>query len=395
MKKLTLTLLVLICALCCALGLAACDNDGDSQMIWLYVAQSGETPSGTSTTYTVKYGETPDLSTYKLYGHYDKNDDREISRTDEKLSVKYYYIPFGGYDTDKKEMSALPTELLAGIYTIEYVYDGNAELKAEVDINVERAQKGAFSVQPVKSTWYGNEKTPNVIVKNPKGMTVSADEHGSVDKKSDDSNGYYFLYYIKKSVYDSLTEAQKTDYEFMQNYMSEYGNKGEYNAGSYLPEYNDILRVGDWMIFALIDNTHNYWNVVTPATQITVRDSIVERTFTFQSMVLQDMNGNVITDSDNEYVGMTDNLNTANQGKTVICKANGEIRGTVDFGGGVFNELSAEEVFTYEKSENYVSIRLENDYAGEGNLSGNTLTVKILLSTNQQSYYWVITFNAL
>lgn len=393
-KKLLLIALTLVCAIACACSLAACGDD-TPKVNGIMIVPTGEQPDVTKQhdrVYTeITYGETPDLLFYKLYLYYNNGDTKELALSDEKLTVAYSYSGFN--TTESKTMENLPDKWIAGYYSIAYTYDGksDSQYKATANIGVNWAQSGAFGVQLTKSTWFDNEKSPNVILKNPKGLTVT--NVGSIDavEKSDDSDGCYYLRYVEKQVYDTFTEAQKTDYEFLEN-----------NSDMQIYVADMEFPVGEYMLFAMIDRTYNYDSVVTPAVKITVKDTIIERTFTFGNMVLKDGSGNVLTDENDdeygEYVTMTTAMNTSNTGKTVICKANGEVRGTVDFGGGAFDELIDEDVYKYIKNGANVTIgtgSLDSGALtgiGEGVLSGNTFTLTMPIYGT--AYEWVVTFTA-
>lgn len=389
-KKITALILALACALCCAFALTACGGE-TPKVNGLLIAKTGESPnpgSVASVTTTVTYGQTPDLNFYKLYLSYTNGDTKELDRNDPKLTVKYYRYASGS----DNEIDELPTEYLAGLYTVQYVYDGNEDYKAKAYINVSRAVSGAFSVLPAKTLWYDDENMPSVTLRNPQGLTVERDEDGSVAAKNDDTNGLFYFYHIKKSAYDDLTAEQRTDYEFIRDYVSDHRD----DAGSFDPRYEYDLPVGEYMIFAEVYSTHNYEKLITPAVEVTVKSAIVERTFTLQSIVLQDYNHDPVTDPDNEMVEMTENFDTNNRGNTVVCKANGEVRGTVDFGAGPFDELAEDEVYTYylNGTDEIVILKIEDGvetYAGQGKKVGNTLTVELVVQA-ESTYYWIVTF---
>jgi len=105
----------------------------------------------------------------------------------------------------------------------------------------------------------------------------------------------------------------------------------------------------------------------------------------------------VLNDENNEdygeYVTMAENLNTSNVGKTVIFKANGEVRGSVDFGGGAPDDFSGENICKYLINGTNVTIGTGSNDAlsvlGDGVLSGNTFTLTISING---IYKFVITF---
>lgn len=392
-KKIILTLIGVVCALCCAFGLVACGNDPAPRPLYLLVSETGEQPNygEHNININITYGEKPDLTKYKLYLNYSNGEIKPLDFNDDKLQVKYSYMPF---HTDvETPIDKLPDEYLAGTYTIEYTYDTltDFEQQAKVYIAVNQAERGAFKVRPTKTTWYENENTPNVVLTNPKNLTVTYVQNSDDTQwQTNDGNGNYELYYIKKTAYDNFTDEQKTDYEFIYNFYSTDSVKTEHEIWPYYSGHPGF-EPGEYMLFAIIDKTHNYWNVVSSAVKITVKEVFVGRTFTFQSMVLQDGDGNPVTDTGNEYVAMTESMNTSNQGKTVICQENGEVRGTVDFGNGAFDELTGDDVYNYSYYDTSIFYLINANGAAiaEGKLSGNTLTLKMELST---ALYWVITF---
>ena len=378
-KKITLALLAVCCALCCAFGIVGCGNDDNNNVNGLLIAKTGETPKDTSKALLVQttYGETPDLD-YKLYASYKNGDKKEIALDDSKLKVEYSYYEYNS-EGDVK-IDELPEKMLAGQYSIRYFYDGNKDHKAVVNITVNRAESGAFVVQPQKSVLYTNEDVPSVTLKNHDGAVVQYADSLSDELNSDDSNGEYELRYVVKSIYDGFTSAQKTDYEFL------YDN----NSVRYFGQNTTFDTVGNYMLLGLVKKTHNYSHVVTPAVELTVSDAFIERTFTCQSVVLVDGDGDVVSDEDNEYVGMAQSFNEGNQGKTVILKTNGEVRGTVDFGGGEFNEMPDDEVYLYSRSNDKIFIDTQDGTRiGEGKKTGNTLVVKLSVSDD---YYFLATF---
>lgn len=385
-KKFIPLIMTLVCAIACAFGLAACNSVNGNKIKSLCVAKTGEQPEGTRLNVNITYGETPDLG-YKLYLCYENGDNKEIPLTDEKLTVRYSYCELNSETC--KTIEKLPEEYLTGTYTVCYTYDGNSELNACVNINISRSEGCAFSIQPAKTTWYAEQKTPDVILKNPKGSSVKCRQEGE-GLQPNDTNGNYSLYIIKKAVYDTFTETQKTDYGYIDEFFSADSKKTEHDIWIYCTDVECGADVGEYMLFAAVSSTYNYAKSVTPAVKMSVKDSFVERTFTFQSIVLKDNKDNVLTDTDNEYVAMTESMDAENQGKTVICKANGEVRGTVDLGNGVFDELTVEEVFRYSAVGSRLSILTQEDeLVGSGDLSGNTLTLEVPIDG---TFRWVITF---
>lgn len=284
MKKKLFTLIVaFVCAITCALGLAACNNGNSAKIDHLYVTDGTNNDFAGQTTYNIaiNYGETLDLTKYKLFLHYTNNDTKEILRNDEKLSVKYYSFA----DDEYKEITALPDDMIRGDYKIEYIYDEQAELKTAVNIGVSQAQSGNFTVQPILTTWQSEGTRSKVIVRNPKGSEVK-DEwiyedagNGATTgypkpiEKTNDTDGHYTLYLFEKSVYDGYTEAQKKDYQFLYDYWAQdNNNESEHKVYAYHNEDDNFVSAsaGDYMLLALIDETYNYDNIVTPAVQITV-----------------------------------------------------------------------------------------------------------------------------
>ena len=285
MKKITLTLLALVCALCCALGLAACNNGNSAKIDFLYITDGTNNDFAGQTTLNIatSYGEALDLTKYKLFLHDTNNDTKEVLRTDEKFTVKYYTFS----DDEYKEITALPDDMIKGDYKIEYVFgakaeqmDENYEYKAAVNISVLQTQSGNFTVQPILTTWQTGSTRSKVIVRNPKGAEVKNEwvnngNGGSSPKpveKTNDTDGDYTLYLFEKSVYDGFTEAQKKDYQFLYDYWYQDNKDSEHKVYVYFNEDDNFVSAtaGKYMLLACIRETYNYLNIVTPAVQITV-----------------------------------------------------------------------------------------------------------------------------
>ena len=283
MKKITLTLLALVCALCCALGLAACNNGNSAKIDFLYITDGTNNDFAGQTTLNIatSYGEALDLTKYKLFLHDTNNDTKEVLRTDEKFTVKYYTFS----DDEYKEITALPDDMIRGDYKIDYgakgeQMDENYEYKAAVNISVLQTQSGNFTVQPILTTWQTGSTRSKVIVRNPKGAEVKNEwvnngNGGSSPKpveKTNDTDGDYTLYLFEKSVYDGFTEAQKKDYQFLYDYWYQDNKDSEHKVYVYFNEDDNFVSAtaGKYMLLACIRETYNYLNIVTPAVQITV-----------------------------------------------------------------------------------------------------------------------------
>ena len=287
-KKFLITLSALIFAVTCAFGLAACGNDSPAKIDFLYITDGTNNDFAGQTTLNIatSYGEALDLTKYKLFLHDTSNDTKEVLRTDEKFTVKYYTFS----DDEYKEITALPDDMITGSYKIEYVYnekaelkaDANYELKAAVLINVTQAESGNFTVHPILKTWQSQGTRSKVIVRNPKGAEVKNEwvdidgNGGSIPKpveKTNDTDGNYTLYLFEKSVYDGFTEAQKKDYQYLYNYWEQDNkNASEHKVYAYFNEDDNLVSAaaGEYMLLAVINETYNYLNIVTPAVQITV-----------------------------------------------------------------------------------------------------------------------------
>lgn len=278
MKKKLFTLIVaFVCAVTCAFGLAACNNDNAAKIDHFYVTDgtNNDFPGATFYNIQIEYGETPDLSKYKLFLHYTNGDTKEIMRNDEKLSVNYYNFT----DDDYQKVTALPDDMIKGDYKIEYVFgakaeqmDENYEYKAAVNISVVQSQSGNFTVQPILTTWQSQGTRSKVIVRNPKGAEVKSNGGTTFCEKTNDTDGYYVLYLFKKSVYDGFTEAQKKDNQFLDDYWANDNNNSEHKVNAYFNEEDNFVSVtaGEYILLASIGVTYNYRNIVTPAVQITV-----------------------------------------------------------------------------------------------------------------------------
>lgn len=279
MKKKLFTLIVaFVCAVTCAFGLAACNNDNAAKIDDFYVTDgtNNDFPGQTTLNIETSYGEALDLSKYKLFLHYTNGDTKEIMRNDEKLSVNYYNFT----DDDYQKVTALPDDMITGSYKIEYVFgakaeqmDENYEYKAAVNISVLQAQSGNFTVQPILTTWQSEGTRSKVIVRNPKGAEVKSNGGTTFCEKTNDTDGYYVLYLFKKSVYDGFTEAQKKDNQFLDDYWAQDNdNKSEHEVYAFFDDDENFVRAsaGEYILLASIGVTYNYRNIVTPAVQITV-----------------------------------------------------------------------------------------------------------------------------
>ncbi len=385
-KKLIPLIMALVCSTACVFSLAACGGESGPKLDSLRIAKTGEQPDDPhNVTTEITYGETPDLSVYKLYLYYSNGDTEDIATNNDKITVKYSYLKKYGLADDRTEIENLPTEWVTGSYTIEYTYDGKTDYnyKAKVIIAVVPAKSGAFRVYPTKTTWYEDENASQVTLRNPNGLAVE-NVHNIYDANAkNDTNGIFSLCYMQKAKYDSLTEEQKTDFEYLDSLNDD--------VHSYFSDGQ--LEAGEYMLFAMVNDTYNYEDIVTSAVKLTVKDSIIERTFTFQDIVLKDSAGNTVTDDTIEFVATTENLKTANVGKTAICKANGEVRGTVDFGNGTFDSLTSEEVYHYIKhnpTEVVIVAQQGGVQIAECVLNGNTLTMTMEIP--ETTYKWIVTY---
>lgn len=289
-KKFLPVVLALICAIACVVGLAACGGN-TAKIDFLYITDGTNNDFAGQTTLNIatSYGEALDLTKYKLFLHDTNNDTKEVLRTDEKFTVKYYSLSDGDY----KEITALPDDMIRGVYKIEYVYnektelkaDASYELKAAVLISVYYSQSGNFTVQPTLTTWQSEGTRSKVIVRNPKGAEVKNEwvvedlGNGATAsspkpiEKTNDTDGHYTLYLFEKSVYDGFTEAQKKDYQFLYDYWADDNdNASEHKVYAYFNEDDNWVNAsaGKYMLLAVIDETYNYLHIVTPAVQITV-----------------------------------------------------------------------------------------------------------------------------
>lgn len=210
-KRVLIIVAALICALSCVVGLVACGG-GDAKIDMFYVSDGVNIePSGGGLSVEVEYGQKPDLSKYALFLHYSDNSKKEISPSDGKVSVKYYYSPTGAFDNGE-EISALPSDMNRGGYTVEYTYDGNADLKARLLISVYQAEGGNFTLRLARSTVYDNELQPAVSLLNPNNLHMEKAENIMSDDllaKNDTQYREIGYYAIPETVYAGLTDTQK------------------------------------------------------------------------------------------------------------------------------------------------------------------------------------------
>lgn len=384
-KKIILALLAIVCAFCCVFGLAACTNN-NKEFVGLVAASSDDLSEKTNYIELgqYSYGEdakiNADLSLLKFYKYYsDGTTGEEVSVSE--LDAIYDY---GGDSSSNKPK---PDKYYARSgnterYSITYSMTG-VKNPVQVVFEVEPATSGNFSISLSKTQWKYGEDLPTVTLNNPAGLPVQHIEDavdGIVTK--DDTNGAYDVCYVEKDIYDTFTAQQKTDLNYFLT-----GGDGEFECKRF---DRTTPADGEYMLFGMIYNTHNYMQIVTPAVKFTVQNAIIERTFTFNSIIVQDSSGNPVNDTENEFVYMALSMNTANQGTTVICKTNGEVRGTVDFGGGEFDSLSDQEVYKYEKTdENKIALKQGSSVVGEGVLIDNLFTLKMPID---EDYCFIITF---
>lgn len=378
-KKIISVALASVCAATCAVALSACADKDRHKVVELSVALSDDPHNGSnSANKTIYYGETPDWNFYKLYVRYSNGDTEEIPATDGNLTVKYSFL--GQHTSSTSEITALPDKVVAGTYTIEYTYEGVSN-KASAHLYVAQATNGAFTVKPTVSTWYSNAKSPSATVVGPQGAPVTeVDEATGVLTDNDTTGTVLNIKYVEKSVYDGLTEAQKTDYDYM--FALE-------NSHYFEPNRDFIYEAGEYVLYATAFQTYNYRHIVTPGVPFTVKDPFVERPFTLQNIVVRDVDGNEVTDPDNEYVNMAAAMKESNRGKTIIFKSNGEVGGTADIEGlsayrtdigGVEPDLYA-VIYLMSDGENVV---------GTGRLTGKTLTLEMPI---QYGFYFVMTLS--
>ena len=397
MKKVILAGLTAICALGCACGLIAC-KDSEPRLVGMLIQEAGGEPtSGDLHLDDLVYGDTPVLD-YKLYLNYSDGSKKEVTTADKKLSVEYYFNDF--YKPDREKINALPDKYVAGAYYIEYKYDGREDVTQTVTINVARVENGAFSVEFAETEWfYGADSYPAINVKNPNGDVVQ--KNTSEDATyflANDTVGNYRIFAIQKSAYDGLTIEQKADHDAMFDFIVEHMSATDGEVDEIGSEGLSAIPVGEYVFFAEV-NTHNYVNGMGFSAPVTVKHPIIERTFTFQSIKLY-YNGQEITEEtadehDAEWLYITENMREANLGATVICKANGKVRGTADFGAGVFDAMPENEAYGYSCTiyDEGTSLSIKDPstdtFLGTGMLVGKTLTLTVNI---YGAYTWDIIF---
>lgn len=179
---------------------------------------------------------------------------------------------------------------------------------------------------------------------------------------------------------------------------------------------------------SLTDRTNYVWSDGTTADVvkevIIAGDDVTGKTLKFADWKTLDVNGNAVTDEENDFVGMATELRAKNLGlvdadgnpvdaesavpSTVIAQSDGTVSGTCDFGGGTFEQLITNGepfYYTYDaRRENTVEIfAKESDVVVDesklvGNLVGNTLTLKMRIYQTDENdqpvaeFIWVLTF---
>lgn len=407
-----------VCAIGCAVGLIGCGEEetGGKNVGGIYITDGVNNDYNGNVNYNIQstYGQSVDLDGYKVLVHYSDNSYGELNRTDPKLSVAYSYLK--DYAPERESIAALPQKMLTGTYYIEYTYDGNSSYKAEVSISVSPADGGNFTVRTGKSNWYYNESAPAVTLVNPSGATVEEQAEGealSADDVNYSGTDVNRFIAVDKERYDALTAEQKSDYDYMSDFIFGSGNENNYFFYSGGQKY--ALPVGEYMVFAFIGRTYNYIDIVTAAVPITVKEFFVGRKLYFQSIVLQDASGNTLTDENDanygEYVTGTAQVGAANAGKYVVCNSEHYVRGTVNFGDGVFDDLTAAQAYVY--TFNYVEFSsigtldiMADGTVGDDSVGGtlvasgsydgrtNELVVDMPVPGSNDALHWIVTFVA-
>ncbi len=412
-RKIVLSLLSLVCVFCCAFALAACggnENDTGVSPNTMLIAKVGEEPNLSDPynsgydKHSITYGESFVVPEYNCYLYYYDGDVKLVDVNDSRFKVTYFYQGRG--TSEPVQLNEFPEKFLVGRYEAMYEYRCNADfpLRNIVEIEVAAANSGDFKVETEKAVWHTNDEIPNIVLKNPDGtpVTYTGFTTNSSNYAEDDSNGFYRIYYIDKEIYDTFTDEEKTDYDFMNGLWA----TGQ--AKSYNPNYSENAKipVGNYVMYAEISQTHNYRLLYALGTEITVKDSFIDRTFRWDSFVLQDADGNLVADEDNPFMSDPDDdvisgkweyYNLNNQGLTLICEKGSRctVGGTVflnEFEVGI--QTNEDVIVHYSSTVDTVTMQNNQGFSATGVLVGNTLTLTIADRNLDTKYYWVATLTA-
>ncbi len=391
-KKVILTLLGLVCALCCAVGLAACSNKECIGIVASY---------GTSEkTYSIDlgdyvYGEddkiSADLAKVKFYKHFDDGSDEEISVS--KLNVKRT-SSVNGEDISENGKYYCSNGYSVW-YSIEYSLSDTVN-KVQVTFDVEPATRDDFSITLSKAQWKHGEKSAAVTLKDSNGTVMQYNEIGTDMKKDDTDYSGMNLYALPKSTYDALSEENKKNYE---RFTTTEDNDANPNYGynkyfgktlkDYRPDVGHLqmtLSAGEYVLIACVGNTNNYNKIVCAAPfTVTAPDSPIGKTFVLTDVkAIPYADGAFEAPSQETVDAIAAKLKADNLNKTAICAADGKVTGTCNLGVGAFDGLTGDDAFTLTFDPVVLRVEVKNGNAItlNGEYINGTLTLYL-----QQALY--------
>lgn len=386
-KKFLLTLMAFVCAVTCALGLAACNN-GDEDVSDLFAATSENAEKQKSVDIgNFVYGEDTAideaLGKLKFYKKLMNGSYKEVAASD--MTVEYKKL------SENETLSAKPEKYTAGDYQLTYGLEG-VDQTCDAYFRVEKAISKDFTVTLSKTSWKYGDASATAEIKNPSNTVVQqAAEY--MNENDTDYSGIQ-LFGIKKSVYDGRPSACKT-YAALTTYEEDGYNKyfGEALV-QYYPEteLGYGLMQGEYVLIACIQETYNYKEIVCETTfTVTDPETPYNKTFVLTDITV---NGEGGAPAPDEIVTAYERLKAENLGKTLICETNGAITGTCNFGGGSFGEYPSEyalKLLQFGRAEGehwaadpvYVKI---NNSAENSLLVGQFYGGKLYLTAQQWTY---------
>lgn len=330
--------MVFVCAITCALGLAACNNGDDDVSDLLAAASENAEKQKSVDVGSFVYGEDTAideaLGNLKFYKKLMNGSYKEVAASD--MTVEY--------KKSNETLSAKPEKYTAGDYQFTYSLEGIPQTCAAY-FSVEKATSKDFTVTLSETTWKFGDASATAEIKNPSGNTVQDAEN--LNENDTDCHGIQ-LFGIKKSLYDGHPSAHKT-YSALTTYEDDETKPNyPYNKyfGDALKQYHpetdlnyDFMQ-GEYVFIACVWETYNYKEIVCETT-FTVTDPETPHGKTF---VLTDIkvNGDGGAPAPADIVTHYTKLKEENSGKTLICGSDGAITGTCDFGGGSFDEYPSE-----------------------------------------------------
>lgn len=340
-KKFLLTLMAFVCAVTCALGLAACNN-GDEDVSDLFAATSENAEKQKSVDIgNFVYGEDTAideaLGKLRFYKKLMNGSYKEVAASD--MTVEYKKL------SENETLSAKPEKYTAGDYQFTYSIEGVPQT-CDTYFRVEKAISKDFTVTLSKTSWKYGDASATAEIKNPSNTVVQqAAEY--MNENDTDYSGIQ-LFGIKKSVYDGRPSTYKT-YAALTTYEDDE-TKPNYPYNKYFgdalepyypeTELSAAFTKGEYVLIACMQETYNYKEIVCETTfTVTDPETPYGKTFVLTDLTV---NGEGDAPAPDETVTAYERLKEENLGKTFICGPDGAITGTLDFGGGPLSDFPSE-----------------------------------------------------